>query len=91
MARGGGFKTLGRAAGPARSRLSAGAAVEAAIRSRFHLPSGSFSVRIKGDVLFLSSQDKTAQYTLAGMEAPLLKHLRETGLPDLRIILWDKI
>jgi hypothetical protein len=59
------------------------------ISALFRLEEGRLHAHKSGEVLFLSSPDKTVRYALKGMEAQILSYLASRGHGDLRRVLWS--
>ena len=86
--RGGGIKSLQDVASRMRGSMPAGD-ISSQIRCAFHLPEGAVIARREGEVLILSSGDKTIRDALEGMVQPILRSLNANGHPGLRRIRWS--
>ena len=59
------------------------------LSAAFRLGEGRLSARKSGDVLVLSSPDKTVRYALEGMEGQILSFLASKGHAELRRVVWS--
>jgi hypothetical protein len=86
--RGRGLKSLADVSKKVRETVPRGS-LSAQIQAAFRLPPGSLSVRRDGDFIVLSSQDKTVQFALRGMEGKILGFLSSTGQVRLKGVRWS--
>ena len=65
------------------------AEVAALLQATFHLPPGSLAARKEGDLLVLSTLDKTVRFAMDGMESQILRFLASRGCGELRRVRWS--
>jgi hypothetical protein len=83
-----GLKSLAEVSSRVREKVPP-AEVAALLQATFHLRPGSLAASIEGEILVLSSQDKTVRFALDGLECPMLRFLARHGYGQLRRVRWS--
>lgn len=83
-----GLKSLAEVSSRVREKAPP-AEVAALLQATFHLLPGSLTASIEGEILVLSSQDKTVRFALDGLEVPILRFLSTRGYGQLRRVQWS--
>ena len=83
-----GLKSLAEVSSRVREKAPP-AEVTALLQATFHLPPGSLAASIEGEILLLSSQDKTVRFALTGLEFQILRFLASHGYRALRRVRWS--
>jgi hypothetical protein len=59
------------------------------LRGAFHLPPGALSARMNGDMLLISTSDKTVRFALSGLEPEILRMVQGRGFKNVRRVSWS--
>jgi hypothetical protein len=82
------FRSLSDVAAGMRPTLPPGDVAEQ-LRGAFHLPPGALSTKMKGDLLTISTSDKTVRFALSGLEPEILRMVQSRGFKNVKRVSWS--